>query len=310
MTIKEECIEFKNIDGLILRGILHHGNGSVYKKITLICLNTGLNDMVGWHRLQVKNARFFAENGFNVLRFDDTGIGDSEGEIEETSIVQIFSSIESGMFVKNADAATSYMQSIFPTEKFIYLGYCGGGLTGIHSAAVNRKITAVINIGGPITLASDEYLQKKDPWVTRKNIKKYKSKIFQLRPWMTFFMGKGEYREILQSLIYYAKHRIKGEYKGSVSYEEIDRAKNLNRRFFRSFETYITSKRPTLFYYAELDSATWELKKYFLDRYKSSSIWKNGRATFIEIEKANHIFSDVSSQDRMKKDILDWLTAL
>ena len=83
MFCKEECVEFENNDSMLLRGILHHGNEVEYKKISLICLNTGLNDMVGWHRLQIKIARFLADNGYNVLRLDNFGVGDSEGELEE-----------------------------------------------------------------------------------------------------------------------------------------------------------------------------------------------------------------------------------
>ena len=34
--------------------------------------------MVGWHWIQVKVARFLADNGYDVLRFDTIGIGDSD----------------------------------------------------------------------------------------------------------------------------------------------------------------------------------------------------------------------------------------
>ena len=56
----EECVEFENPDGFLLRGILHHGSKTSYKKTSIISMNTGLNDMVGWHRLQLKVARFFS----------------------------------------------------------------------------------------------------------------------------------------------------------------------------------------------------------------------------------------------------------
>ena len=62
----EKCVQFKNSKGCLLRGILHHANPESNKKIALISLNTGLNDMIGWHRLQVKMARFFADLGFDV----------------------------------------------------------------------------------------------------------------------------------------------------------------------------------------------------------------------------------------------------
>ena len=144
MEHKEECVEFINPDGFILRGILHHADQDHAKGVSLICLNTGLNDMVGWHRIQVKTSRYLTEYGYNVLRFDDTGIGDSDGEILKESIVEIFSDIESGLFVLNADAAVDFVNKNFPEEKIIFLGFCGGGLTAFHSAAQNQKIAGVI----------------------------------------------------------------------------------------------------------------------------------------------------------------------
>ena len=90
----EECIEFKNSEELVLRGILHNPNKHNINNITLICLNTGLNDMIGWHRIQIKVSRFLSEKGYRGLRFDDSGIGDSDGDILTESIVEVFSDIE------------------------------------------------------------------------------------------------------------------------------------------------------------------------------------------------------------------------
>ena len=304
---REECVEICNPDGFILRGILHHGEATKYKKVSLICLNTGLNDMVGWHRIQVKLSRYLAANGYNLIRFDDTGIGDSDGELNEESIVNIFADIETGLFVPNADAAVGFMARKFPKEKLVFLGFCGGGLTAIHSAANNRMIAGIIDIGGPITLSSKEYLNKKDPWEVRKNVMSYRSKIFKIRSWINFFTCKGDYKTIFRSLIHFVRHKIKGEYEDSLQQKDLNDVANLNKKFFVSFEAYVKSKRPTLFYFAELDSATWEFKKYFLSRYEHSKIWSDSICEFIEVEGANHILSGSESQERMKRDILSWL---
>jgi len=305
---REECVDFRNADGSILRGILHHGAAANHKKTALICLNTGLNDMVGWHRIQVKVSRFLADAGYTVLRFDDTGIGDSGGEeINEKSIVKIFASIERGMFARNADAAAGYMNREFPKHRLVYLGFCGGGLTALHSAAHNRKIAGVVDIGGPITQPSSEYLEKKDPWEVQRSISKYGAKMFRLGPWVRFLTGRGEYRNILWNMVFYMKHRIKGEYAGSSTSTDKPEANNLNVRFFQSFDTYIRSRRPILFYFADTDSATWGFKKHFLQPYESKRILPNPHVTFIEVEKANHIFAGTESQERMKHDLLEWL---
>lgn len=307
MTCIEECVEFKNPANLVIRGVLHKADDKDRQSVSLICLNTGLNDMVGWHRIQVKIARLLAERGYNVLRFDDTGIGDSEGDITKESVVDIFSDIETGLFVQNADSAVNFLRKRFPDEKLIYLGFCGGGLTAFHSAASNRNVAGVINIGGPVTLASEEYLLKKDPWEVQKNIRKYRSKFFRIRPWVNFFTLRGEYGTVFRSVVNYVRHSIKGEYKDSLTPEDFKDVKNLNRKLFSSFEMYAKSRRPGLFFYPEIDSATWEFKKYFLGKYQDSSFWSDFRFTFIEAERANHILSSVEAQEQLKSELVKWL---
>lgn len=305
--LKEECVEIINPDGVRLRGILHHADQDACKKVCLITLNTGLNDMVGWHRIQVKIARYLAGLGYTVLRFDDNGIGDSDGELDEESIVKIFAAIECGLFVPNADAAVAFLTNRFPGDKLVYLGFCGGGLTALHSAVYNKKISGIIDIGGPITLGAEEYLDKKDPWTVSKNIHKYKSKFFQIGPWIRFFTGRGEYSNVTRSIIHYLKHIFSGAYKESPGQIDVSEAKNLNKKFFQSFEKYVASKRPVLFYFAEIDSATWEFKKHVLPRYQGKAIWSEPLVKFVEVAHANHIFSDSESQEKMKQDITIWL---
>jgi pimeloyl-ACP methyl ester carboxylesterase len=305
---REECIQFLNGDGHLLRGILHYGNTDKCKRVSIICLNTGLNDMVGWYRIQVKMSRYLAEEGYNVFRFDDHGIGDSEGNLEEESIVRIFSEIERGLFVQNANAATDLIGNKFKGDKLVYIGFCGGGLTAIHSAVRNKKIAGLVDIGGPITLSSTEYLDKVDPWEVRKNLQTYRSKVFRLAPWIRFLSGKGDYRTVFKSILYFIKHHAGGMYKERLNDADLKDVKNLNQKFFQSFETYMRSSRPILFYFAEVDSATWEFKKYFWSKCEAENRPSSSKCAFIEVEKANHIFSGVDSQEKMKQDLSNWLS--
>lgn len=309
MFCKEECVEFENNDNLLLRGILHHGNKAEYKKISLICLNTGLNDMVGWHRLQIKVARFLANNGYNVLRFDNCGIGDSEGNIDECGVLELFADIESGLWITDAIASVDFMQNKFDDKGCLFLGYCGGALTSIHAAAQDKRISGVIDVAGPVTLSTTDKLNRKDPWTVKQNIKSYKRKIINLTSIKKFITGQSDYKDIYESIVHYLRHKVKGRYnqREKNRNEDVIDIDNLNYSFFNAFENFVKIKRPVLFYYAELDKATWGFKRYFLSKYFNKPIWKDTGCTFVELEKANHIFSDQESQDRIKSDIYSWL---
>ena len=311
MCLKEECIQFENESGQTLHGILHYAEASQRKSVTVICLNTGLNDMVGWHRLQVKVARFLAAEGYNVLRFDNFGIGESDGELDDGVVVEIFAQIEKGLWAHDAKCAVDYMASRFENERLYYLGYCGGALTAIHAAASDSRIAGIVNIAAPVTLSNMEYLGKKDPWTVQKNVESYKRKLVSLKSIKNFLTGKSDYGEVLRSLVHAARHKLSGRYtyQGGYTKENID-IPNLNTTLFMSFDKLMKTKaRPILFYYAGLDNATWGLKKYFLSRYQDKSLWKKSGCSFVELENANHIFSDIESQESLKTDILHWLSA-
>jgi pimeloyl-ACP methyl ester carboxylesterase len=308
MFFHEECVEFYNQNHQLLRGILHHGNPAEYKKISLICLNTGLNNMVGWHRLQVKLAIFLADKGYNILRFDNFGIGDSEGELEEGIVVDLFAQVETGLWACDAVAAVDFMQANYSDHAFVFLGFCGGALTAIHAAANDNRILGIINIGAPVTVSTTEYLGNKDPWTVKQNVKRYKQKIFRWKSIKNFITGKSDYSDVFRSTVHFVRHKFAGRYnQDKIAQDDTVDINNLNYSLFESFEKYAMQKKPILFYYAELDNATWGLKKYFLSKYMNKTIWKDTGSEYIEIEKANHIFSEEDTQERMKQDILNWL---
>ncbi|MEJ2049671.1 MAG: alpha/beta fold hydrolase [Calditrichota bacterium] len=305
--MEEQFVEFKNEVGNTLRGILHHGLTDDYKNVCLIFLNTGLNDMVGWHRLQLKIARHFALEGYNVLRFDNFGIGDSDGEIEEGEVSGIMTQIERGLWANDAISALEFMIDRFENEKFYYMGYCGGALNAIHAAAKEKRVHGIINVAAPIALSAKIEQEQLNPYHAQKSVESYKAKIVKIRSIFNFLMGKSDYKLIFKSLFFYFKHKFSGFYDSHDSLPNLSDSKiNLNKSLFASFEKFMKSNRPILFYYPEFDNSTWELKNYFMPRYRETEFWKK-YCSFIELEGANHIFAEDESQRRIKTDVLDWL---
>jgi uncharacterized protein len=303
----ELCVKFQNEKGNILRGILHRGTAENYKRVSLIFLNTGLNDMVGWHRLQLKVARHFASEGYNILRFDNFGIGDSDGEIEEGEVSGIMTQIEQGLWANDAVAALEFMMQNFKSEKYLFMGFCGGALNAIHAAAKEKRVHGIINVAAPIALSAKIEQEQLNPYHSKKSVESYKKKILNRRSLLNFVTGKSEYRVVLKSLYSYLKHKFSGFYSSPESALEIPESKlNLNRSLFVSFEKFMKSNKPILFYYPEFDNSTWELKNYFMPRYRETEFWKK-YCSFIELEGANHIFAEDKSQRRIKTDVLDWL---
>jgi pimeloyl-ACP methyl ester carboxylesterase len=306
--MNEVCIQFQNKQGNLLRGILHHGNKPNYRKTSIVFLNTGLNDMVGWHRLQVKMARYLASNGFNVLRFDNFGIGDSDGEIEEAEVSGIMTRIEQGLWADDAIAALDFTRTQFKSEKYYFMGFCGGALNAIHAAAREGRINGVINVAAPIVLTSNLENIVINPYEAQKNIKDMTRKLISLHSVINFITGRSDYSRLFKSLGYYLRNKIQGLYtrESITDFDNLPKDLTLNKTVFDSFTKYSRTKRPILFYYAEYDQATWELKKFFIPKFEKTRFWTE-YCQFIELKSANHIFSDDESQQIMKNDVLAWL---
>lgn len=88
----------------------------------------------------VKNiARALSENGFGVLRFDFTGLGDSEGEFSDTNF--------SGN-VEDLVAAASYLEKEHAAPSLL-IGHSLGGSAAIVAASQIPSVRAIATINAP-----------------------------------------------------------------------------------------------------------------------------------------------------------------
>lgn len=97
----------------------------------------------------VKNiSRSLTENGIAVLRFDFTGLGQSEGEFAESN----FSSNVSDLI-----DACQYLSSMHDTPKLL-IGHSLGGAAVVFAANQLPSVQAVVTIGAPADPAHVEHL--------------------------------------------------------------------------------------------------------------------------------------------------------
>jgi len=90
--------------------------------------------------LAVKNiGKALTSNGFGVLRFDFTGLGESEGDFSDSNF--------SGN-VEDLIAAVDYLEETY-TAPTLIIGHSLGGAAAIYAAAESSSIKAVATIGAP-----------------------------------------------------------------------------------------------------------------------------------------------------------------
>lgn len=129
-------ISFKNRDGELLSGRLELPLKSEPQQFALFAhcftCNKNLN--------AVKNiSRALAQKGFGVLRFDFTGLGESEGEFEDTNFT--------GNVNDLIDAA-DFLRQQYKAPQLI-IGHSLGGAAAISASSKIESIQAVVTIGAP-----------------------------------------------------------------------------------------------------------------------------------------------------------------
>jgi uncharacterized OsmC-like protein/alpha/beta superfamily hydrolase len=101
--------------------------------------------------LAVKNiSRALTANGFAVLRFDFTGLGESEGDFEDTNF--------SGN-VSDLVAAASFLEETYKAPTLL-VGHSLGGAAALFAAAEIATIKAVATIGAPSNPVHVQHLFK------------------------------------------------------------------------------------------------------------------------------------------------------
>jgi pimeloyl-ACP methyl ester carboxylesterase len=103
---------------------------------TVVILNTGIVHRVGHHRMFVTLSRALAGQGFNVLRFDFSGIGDSENRTD--SLSPLDSSLA------DLDEVLNWLATERGISRVVLVGLCSGADHAILQARSDPRVAALV----------------------------------------------------------------------------------------------------------------------------------------------------------------------
>lgn len=125
---------YVNRDNNILRGIVHvpeNIDTSIPKKGINIIV-AGIKYRVAPNRLSVKIARTLCDLGWYVIRWDPTGVGESEGDLGNgRREKEIFIDIQKGLYVNDTIEINQYFIDEYGLSEVVMLGNCGGAVTAL-----------------------------------------------------------------------------------------------------------------------------------------------------------------------------------
>ncbi len=160
MLIKKECISITNKHGEIIYGMLTQPTNEKCKKVLVIFFQVGTGTKTGVGDYLRILSDDLAQDGFTVLRFDQSGTGESHGEISSRILIsELFRFAQSGFFKDDSLAAIDWAASLFRGYQIFLLGECGGCISAM--LACSERIP---HISGLIMIAVNGHDKPGQKW--------------------------------------------------------------------------------------------------------------------------------------------------
>jgi pimeloyl-ACP methyl ester carboxylesterase len=177
MKLSEQVVTIgsrKSLVGIFTQAV---GLAAPADGVTVVILNTGIIHRVGHHRMYVTFSRALASAGYNVLRFDFSGIGDSGNR--EDSLPPLESCL--------ADIKDSldWLEVTKDAKRVILVGLCSGADYGVVYAHSDPRVVGLVLL---------------DPSIppTRRYFRDYLGRrALSLRSWFNVAFGASRVRRML-----------------------------------------------------------------------------------------------------------------
>jgi alpha-beta hydrolase superfamily lysophospholipase len=302
-------VSFLNPGGHRLFGILHVPERP--RPTAILLLSPGVKMRVAPHRLYTRMAEEFAELGYLVLRFDFEGLGDSEGEIAESLLTDLYGTIQVGRYIGDTVAAMDWLQAEHGITTFVAAGLCGGAITGLLTAERDSRIVGLLGLAIPAVLDG----ARRDPmrYMTTGELgdirQGYLDKLTLAGSggWQAlwrFVTFQSHYRLMWRSLTAPLLRRLRPPVPAGAGAADDD---NANPHFAPALFRMLATSRPVLLIFAGSDRLHWEFEEKFASRHRKELAAHHGCTVHVT-PLANHIFSLPEWQDDMMAQCRRWLS--
>jgi pimeloyl-ACP methyl ester carboxylesterase len=250
-------------------------------KPVIVILNAGIIHRAGPSRLYVELARHLATLGHPVLRFDLSGIGDSERRPEPLSPM---------------DAALTDIRETLDTldssnqrRPAILLGICSGADQAVVYAGSDPRVVGVVLIDPHIPRSRRYYLRY------------YGLRVLRLRSWKNVFLG---------SHPIWGRSRRDCDARDERPNQELIRMLNSDetRSFLeRAYNRTVENGNQILAVFTGGLAAQHSYRKQILHALPGVSFGDSMRLEYVK--DADHMFQSEQQRGNLRKLIVDWLTA-
>lgn len=262
---------------------------------------------VGPGRLYVPLTEQLNALGFCVLRFDFHGLGDSEGELPEKLLLELYNHVEIGRYVDDTLSAIKWLRETHGAREFMLGGLCGGATTAALAAEHDPDIRYLLCLGLAITLSTDSATPARH--LTRgqldSRMKRYYGRLFEPKSWLRFLTFKSEYGVILRAL-----KRLVVRDKAVASTTDVaptgEHMENANPLFPPAFFAFLARGGRALLMFSENDRLPSEFEEKFALPYARRLSPYAGQLDTRIIATANHVVSAPAWRQQMLAMVSEW----
>lgn len=304
------AITFLNDSGLRLFGTLHLPSKPNDALPAVILLSPGVKMRVGPGRLYVPLTELMNSLGYMVLRFDFHGLGDSEGELEETMLADVYNHIEVGRYVGDTLSAMRWLREQHGSKRFMLGGLCGGAITALLAAERDPSVESLLSLGMTVTLASNAATPAK--YLTRAQLDSrrqgYYRRLLEPKSWWRLLTFQSEYGVIWRSL---RRLFIKESAPAAVpaTAAAIDQRGNANPLFPPAYFAFLQRGGQALMIFSEKDRLQSEYEEKFAAFHLQQLAAYRQQIDQHVIPSANHVLSFHEWRDVMLDKSRSWLAA-
>jgi uncharacterized protein len=314
-------VSFKNALGLMLYGSLHLPSTPRQDLPVVVLLSPGVKMRVGPGRLYVPLTELLTSQGFRVLRFDFFGLGDSEGELDETLLADVYNNIEVGRYVDDTLAALNWLSAVHGARRFVLGGLCGGAITAILAAERDVRVESLLSIGMTVTLASNA--AKPGQYLTRAQLddrrRRYLAKLYKPEAWLRFLTFRSEYGVIWKAM---KRVFIKDKPIAAVAVvapaagapaaaaPPAEQRGNANPLFPKAYFTFLARGGKALMLFSERDRLQSEYEEKFAQPFAAHLAPHAAQIEQHVIPHANHVLAFREWQEQMLTLSRAWLARL
>lgn len=287
--MKEELVFFGESDSLV--GILACPDHPSKPRPAILLINAGIVHRVGPNRLHVKLARWLADEGFPVLRFDLSGIGDSRVRSDHLSFDK--------SCVQETQQAMAFLRDKKGVGQFFLVGICSGADIAFLTACEDPQVTGTVLINGRSfhgVTEDDEGEDELNTLMKQKVAQRYVFMTALTNPqsWLRALKGQIDFAGAVKALLSRCKNAI---FPPKISSPGASALKS-------KFRALVERGVRVFLLYSEGDPGLDYLNLMLSDEMKK--LGSRGNLQKQVIERADHTFTLLSKQKQLFGLIRDW----